>query len=60
MIVSDFPDFFTSNDDYFVTRIGNVPVIDRDGYRLEINGLIDNPTSFNLVELISIGNANVT
>ncbi|MFW9811978.1 MAG: molybdopterin-dependent oxidoreductase [Candidatus Thorarchaeota archaeon] len=48
---SEFPDFFTSNEDYYITRIGSVPNIDRDTYRLEITGFVDNPRSFNLVEL---------
>ncbi|MFX1415756.1 MAG: molybdopterin-dependent oxidoreductase [Promethearchaeota archaeon] len=51
---SGFPDFFTKNEDYFVTRIGGVPDIDRETYRLEVKGLIDNPTSFTLDELQSL------
>ena len=51
---SEFPDFITKNEDYFVTRIGGVPQIDRDTYRLEIHGLIDNPMSYSLVELQSL------
>ncbi|MDF1539479.1 MAG: molybdopterin-dependent oxidoreductase [Candidatus Thorarchaeota archaeon] len=51
---SEFPDFITKNEDYFVTRIGAVPVIDRVTYRLEIKGLIDNPTSLSLEELQSL------
>ncbi|MHA2380394.1 MAG: molybdopterin-dependent oxidoreductase [Candidatus Thorarchaeota archaeon] len=51
---SGFPDFFTKNEDYFVTRIGGVPEINRDTYQLEIKGLIDNPTSFSLDELQSL------
>jgi DMSO/TMAO reductase YedYZ molybdopterin-dependent catalytic subunit len=49
--LSEFPDFITSNEDYFVTRIGSVPTINGDTYQLEVNGLVDNPTSFSLVEL---------
>jgi DMSO/TMAO reductase YedYZ molybdopterin-dependent catalytic subunit len=51
---SEFPDFITKNEDYFVTRIGSVPEINRDTYQLEIKGLIDNPTSFSLDELQSL------
>jgi len=51
---SEFPDFITSNEDYFVTRIGPVPNIDCDTYRLEINGLIETPTNFSLMELQSL------
>lgn len=51
---SEFPDFITKNEDYFVTRIGTVPNINRDTYRLEISGRIENPTSFSLVELQSL------
>ena len=50
----EFPDFFTSNEDYFVTRIGAVPEIDRDTYILEITGLVENPTSYSLAELQSL------
>jgi DMSO/TMAO reductase YedYZ molybdopterin-dependent catalytic subunit len=49
--LTDFPDFFTKNEDYFTTRIGSVPSINRDTYRLEITGLVENPTSFTLDEL---------
>jgi hypothetical protein len=48
---SEFPDFFTKNEDYFVTRIGSVPTINRDTYRLVIKGLVDNPRNFTLDEL---------
>ncbi|MHA2385945.1 MAG: molybdopterin-dependent oxidoreductase, partial [Candidatus Thorarchaeota archaeon] len=51
---SEFPDFITKNEDYFITRIGTVPEIDRDTYRLEISGLVDNRTSFSLDELQSL------
>ncbi len=51
---SDFPDFFTKNEDYFVTRIGSVPSINRDTYRLEIKGLVENPTSYSLDDLQSL------
>ncbi|MFQ5833662.1 MAG: molybdopterin-dependent oxidoreductase [Candidatus Thorarchaeota archaeon] len=53
-VSAEFPDFITKNEDYFVTRIGAVPDIDRDTYQLEIKGLIDNPTSFSLEELQSL------
>jgi len=52
--LSDFPDFFTKNEDYFITRIGYVPSINRETYRLEIKGLVDNPTNFSLDELQSL------
>jgi len=48
---TDFPDFYTKNEDYFITRIGSVPTIDRETYRFEVKGLVDNPTSFSLDEL---------
>ncbi len=50
----NYPDFITKNENYFVTRIGNVPSIDRETYRLEIGGLIENPMSFSLEELQSL------
>lgn len=52
--LSGFPDFITKNEDYYITRIGDVPEIDRDTYRLEISGLVDNRTSFTLDELQSL------
>ncbi|MFX1332647.1 MAG: molybdopterin-dependent oxidoreductase, partial [Promethearchaeota archaeon] len=51
---SQYPDFITKNEDYFVTRIGGVPEIDRDTYQLQVTGLVDNPTSFTLDELQSL------
>ena len=54
MNLSEFPDFITKNEDYFVTRLGSVPSIDGDTYQLEINGLVDNPTSYSLLELQSL------
>ncbi|MHA2027128.1 MAG: molybdopterin-dependent oxidoreductase [Candidatus Thorarchaeota archaeon] len=53
-VSQEFPDFFTANEDYYITRIGDVPTIDRETYRLEIKGLIDNPTDFSLAELQSL------
>jgi DMSO/TMAO reductase YedYZ molybdopterin-dependent catalytic subunit len=51
---SQYPDFITMNDDYFVTRIGAVPEINRDTYQLEIRGMVDNRTSFTLDQLQSL------
>jgi len=56
----EFPDFITSNEDYFTTRISTVPVIDRDTYRLEITGLIDNPVSLSLVDLRALSPIDLT
>jgi DMSO/TMAO reductase YedYZ molybdopterin-dependent catalytic subunit len=49
-----YPDFITSNEDYFVTRIGDVPNIDESTYQLSVSGLIDNPGAFSLDELRSL------
>ena len=46
-----YPDFITSNEDYYVTRIGSVPEIDEETYRLKVSGLVDNPREFTLAEL---------
>ena len=51
---SGFPDFISSADDYYVTRISSVPEIDADNYSLEIAGLVDNPRAFSLEELYSM------
>ncbi len=47
----EFPDFITKNEDYFITRIGDIPYINPDTYTLNIWGEIDNPKAFNLTEL---------
>jgi hypothetical protein len=49
--LSDFPDFYTKTEDYYITRIGPVPNIDEDSYKLSVTGFVDNPTNFNLSEL---------
>ncbi len=56
---NDFPDFFTKNEDYFVTRIGVVPDIDGETYHLEVKGLVDNPTSYTLDELQALNLENL-
>ena len=50
-VTGEFPDFITANEDYFITRIGDVPSIDGDTYALTIAGLVENPGSFTLEEL---------
>lgn len=47
----DFPDFYTKTEDYYITRIGDVPIIDEQSYKLEITGCIENPTNYSLSEL---------
>jgi len=48
---TDFPDFITKNEDYFITRIGQVTYINPDTYSLNVWGQIDNPKTFSLSEL---------
>ncbi|MFW9881448.1 MAG: molybdopterin-dependent oxidoreductase [Candidatus Thorarchaeota archaeon] len=48
---SKFPDFITKNEDYYITRIDNIPDIDPQTYVLNVWGHIDNPKMFNLTEL---------
>jgi DMSO/TMAO reductase YedYZ molybdopterin-dependent catalytic subunit len=55
----EFPDFFTKNEDYFITRIGSVPNINGDTYQLEVTGLVDNPTSFTLEDLRALNLTNL-
>ena len=50
-VTGEFPDFITANEDYFITRIGDVPSIDGETYELNITGLVENPRSFTLEEL---------
>jgi DMSO/TMAO reductase YedYZ molybdopterin-dependent catalytic subunit len=53
-IEEGFPEFITDNEDYFITRIGDVPNIDPDTYELVVWGQIDNPRTFNLTELLEL------
>jgi DMSO/TMAO reductase YedYZ molybdopterin-dependent catalytic subunit len=46
-----FPPFITPAADYYITRIGRVPKIDPETYRLEVKGLVENSRSFGLQEL---------
>ncbi len=46
-----FPDFITANSDYYITRIGKIPKIDPDAFRLKVSGLIDAPKTLTLDEL---------
>ena len=46
-----YPDFITSNEEYYVTRIGKIPNIDPDTYRLEVTGLVATPLSLSLDDL---------
>ena len=52
--VLPFPDFVTANKDYYITRIGDVPQVNADSFRLEITGLVDTPRSFSLHELMAL------
>jgi hypothetical protein len=51
--LKNFPPFITSNTEYYTTRIGKVPKVDADSYRLEVKGLVKNPKSYTLQELYS-------
>lgn len=48
---AQFPDFVTANEDYYVTRIGEVPEIDAETYRLKITGRVKQSKSFSLDDL---------
>lgn len=51
---NSFPDFITSNEEYYVTRIGEIPEVDASTYSLEVKGLVDRPRSFSLDELYAM------
>ena len=59
-IDTNFPDFITKNEDYFITRIDGVPTIDREEYHLDITGFVENPRSFTLDELQSLNLTELT
>jgi len=49
-----FPSFITPVEDYFDTRIGEIPVIATDSYQLIISGAVDRPGTFSLEELMDL------
>jgi DMSO/TMAO reductase YedYZ molybdopterin-dependent catalytic subunit len=56
----DFPDFITSNDDYYVTRIGALPTIEEEDYELSVTGLVDSPSTFTLADLEALPQDEIT
>ncbi|TFG66917.1 MAG: hypothetical protein E4H27_09605 [Anaerolineales bacterium] len=52
--LTGYPDFVTSNEDYYITRIGSIPNIDEASYTFTVSGLVDTPKSFTLEELQSL------
>ncbi|HEX4964468.1 MAG TPA: sulfite oxidase [Thermoanaerobaculia bacterium] len=52
--------FITSNDLFFVRNHGGVPAVDRDAYRLVIDGLVDQPLSLSLSDLRRFPRSTVT
>jgi len=59
-IYEGFPDFITKNEDYFITRIGNVPQLDGLSYALVVSGQVDNPGYFSLEALRALEMINHT
>ncbi|MGD8353799.1 MAG: molybdopterin-dependent oxidoreductase, partial [Pseudomonadota bacterium] len=47
----DFPYFITTNEDYYITRIGKLPDMNGEKYRLELTSLVDKPGKWTLKEL---------
>jgi len=46
-----FPDFITSNSEYYDTRLDGIPEIDGESYELKISGAVDNPRTYSLEDL---------
>jgi DMSO/TMAO reductase YedYZ molybdopterin-dependent catalytic subunit len=57
---AEFPDFITKNEDYFTTRIRDVPVINGETYRLSVSGLIEHPRMFTIDELAGLDLVELT
>lgn len=49
-----FPSYITPADKYFKLSIGEVPLIDKESYRLKISGAVDRPASYTLRQLDSL------
>jgi DMSO/TMAO reductase YedYZ molybdopterin-dependent catalytic subunit len=58
--IGEFPDFITSNDDYFITRIGSIPAIEGEQFELSVGGLVDTPSTFTLDELQALPQQEIT
>lgn len=56
----EFPDFITKNEDYFTTRIREVPAISGETYKLSISGLIEQPRTFTIDELAGLDLVELT
>jgi DMSO/TMAO reductase YedYZ molybdopterin-dependent catalytic subunit len=53
-LVLPFPNFITANNNYFITRIGDVPYVNKNSFRLEVTGLVNTPRSFSLHDLMAL------
>lgn len=51
---ASYPDFITSKDNYFDTKIADVPIINATSYQLKISGAVDHPATFSLQELYGL------
>lgn len=55
-----FPSFISPNTKYIDTRIGLIPSIDQEDYRLSISGAIKNPGLFSLADLLKLEQKKIT
>lgn len=49
--LSLFPDFYTDNEDYFITRISEVPSLSETDYTLILSGELSEPCTLSLTDL---------
>ncbi|MBT4484537.1 MAG: molybdopterin-dependent oxidoreductase [Candidatus Latescibacteria bacterium] len=49
-----YPDFITKNEDYFITRISDVPEITAETYKLTVKGIDETELSFSLNDLLKL------
>lgn len=49
-----FPDYITTNEKYFDTRINGIPTMDSEEYRLSISGMVENPALYTLEDLLGL------
>lgn len=54
IMLDSFPNFITANEDYYLTRIGSVPSIDAEDYRLIIDGAVAQPDTITLEALYDL------
>ena len=60
LLISEGQDSITANDEFFTLSIGEWPAIDASTWRLEINGLVQNPVNLTYQDITSLPAKSIT